>query len=246
MALPAGYRLRAELFGRWMEEQEANPSHDPTLWLLARAEGRTVGVLTGHAGGDYGWVDYLGVLTACRGRRVGMAPLRRSFATFADRGLRRVILNVDAENSTGATALHEHAGMRVINRWDLWERLLGNPRGSNSRAGAAARSAAQDAGLLLIEFGLGQHARRQQLAELLQLGDPLVHVGRLRRGGCGLRRRDGLGVGLRRVGRGRVLRRRCRHGRRVGLVLRRPPILLPALNPAVHRAGDRDRGGGLQ
>jgi mycothiol synthase len=46
---------------------------------------------------------------------------------FADRGVRRVILNVDAENSTGATALYERAGMRVINRWDLWERLLGKP-----------------------------------------------------------------------------------------------------------------------
>ena len=40
-----------------------------------------------------------------------------------------MILNVDAENSTGATALYERAGMRVINRWDLWERLLGNPGG---------------------------------------------------------------------------------------------------------------------
>jgi ribosomal protein S18 acetylase RimI-like enzyme len=56
-----------------------------------------------------------------------MALLRRSFATFADRGVRRVILNVDAENSTGATALYERAGMRVVNRWDLWERLLGKP-----------------------------------------------------------------------------------------------------------------------
>jgi ribosomal protein S18 acetylase RimI-like enzyme len=58
-----------------------------------------------------------------------MALLRRSFAMFADRGVRRVILNVDAENSTGAVALYERAGMRVINRWDLWERLLGNARG---------------------------------------------------------------------------------------------------------------------
>jgi mycothiol synthase len=120
---------RAEPFGRWMEEQEASPSHDPTLWLLARAEGRPAGVLTGHAGGDHGWVDYLGVLTACRGRGIGMALLRRSFAMFADRGVRRVILTVDAENSTGATALYEHAGMRVINGWDLWERPVGTPRG---------------------------------------------------------------------------------------------------------------------
>jgi mycothiol synthase len=120
---------RAEPFERWMEEQEASPSHDPALWLLARAEGRPAGALTGHVEGDHGWVDYLGVLTPGRGRGTGMALLRRSFAMFAGRGVRRVILNVDADNSTGATALYERAGMRVINRWDLWERLLGNPRG---------------------------------------------------------------------------------------------------------------------
>ena len=33
-------------------------------------------------------------------------------------------LNVDAENITGATALYEQVGMRVINRWDVRERAL--------------------------------------------------------------------------------------------------------------------------
>ena len=33
-----------------------------------------------------------------------------------------MLLNVDADNPTGATALYERAGMRVVNRWDLWER----------------------------------------------------------------------------------------------------------------------------
>jgi len=46
------------------------------------------------------------------------------------RGVWRVILNVDAENTTGATALYERVGMRVINRWDVWERAQGNTRGS--------------------------------------------------------------------------------------------------------------------
>jgi hypothetical protein len=32
-------------------------------------------------------------------------------------------------------------------------------------AAAAVRSAVQDAGFLLLELGLGQHTRRQQLAE---------------------------------------------------------------------------------
>jgi hypothetical protein len=50
--------------------------------------------------------------------------LARTFAALAERGVGRVYLAVDAENPTGATALYEHAGMRVVKRWDLWERLL--------------------------------------------------------------------------------------------------------------------------
>jgi mycothiol synthase len=115
-----------EPFDRWAGEQMGSPGYDPALWLLATAAGRPAGALTGHVGDDRGWVDYLGVLPPCRGRGVGAALLRRSFATFTGRGARHVILNVDAENTTGATALYERAGMRVINRWDLWERLPGN------------------------------------------------------------------------------------------------------------------------
>jgi hypothetical protein len=109
------------------------------------------------------------------------------------------------------------------------------------------RSAVQDEGFLLLELGLSQHARRQQLAELLQLGEPVTDVGWLRRDSRCLGWRDRLGVGLLRLCRGRVLRWR-RGGRscRIGLALRCPPLLLPALNPAVHGAGDRDGGGGLK
>jgi predicted N-acetyltransferase YhbS len=72
-------------------------------------------------------VDHLGVLVPCRGRGVGAALLRHSLATFAGRGVRRVILNVDAENPTGAPALYERVGMRVVKRWDLWERSSATP-----------------------------------------------------------------------------------------------------------------------
>ena len=111
-----------EPFDRWAAEHTTGPAYDPTLWLLARDGGVPVGALTASAGDDVGWVDYLAVLGSHRGRGVGSALLRRAFATFADRGLRRVRLNVDAENVTGATAVYERVGMRVVNRWDLWER----------------------------------------------------------------------------------------------------------------------------
>jgi mycothiol synthase len=86
-----------------------------------------VGVLTAKVSGDCGWVDELGVLAPSPGRGIARALLLRFFATLARRGCRQLLLNVDAENPTGATKLYEGVGMRVVNRWDLWERSLGGP-----------------------------------------------------------------------------------------------------------------------
>lgn len=119
---------RPEPFDRWDEQQTTNPSYDPTLWLLARAVERPVGALTGNAWDDDGWVDELGVLASHRGRGIATALLRRAFATFSGRGARRVRLNVDAETPSGATALYEPVGMRVVKRWDLWECAAGPSR----------------------------------------------------------------------------------------------------------------------
>jgi mycothiol synthase len=111
-----------EPFDEWIEELASRPDHDATLWLLARDQGTPVGVLTARSGDEGVWVDWLAVLAPHRGRGIGEALLRRSFASFAAQRLTRVRLNVDAENATGATALYERVGMRVVNRWDLWER----------------------------------------------------------------------------------------------------------------------------
>ena len=112
-----------EPFDRWAEEYASDPTYDPTLWLLAKDAEVPVGAL---AAGDNGWVGEIGILSSHRGRGIAAALLRRSFATFAERGVGRVMLNVDAENPTGATALYERVGMRVIKRWDLWERTSGD------------------------------------------------------------------------------------------------------------------------
>ena len=112
-----------EPFDRWVEELTADPSCDPTLWLLAREAGVPVGVLTSRAGDDGGWVEWLAILATYRGRGIGSALLHRTFRALAARGQRRVMLTVNAENLTGATVVYERAGMRVVNRWDLSERV---------------------------------------------------------------------------------------------------------------------------
>ena len=112
-------------FERWLQEEVDGPGHDPALWAKASDGPTIVGALTAAVWGDRGWVGEVGVRRSHRGRGIASALLRRSFAAFAARGIPRVLLNVDAENPTGATALYERVGMRVLKRWDLWERSLG-------------------------------------------------------------------------------------------------------------------------
>ena len=115
------WEYHPEPHDQWVADQTGRPAYDPALWLLATDAGQPAGALIGHVCEDPGWVDYLAVLAASRGRGLGAALLRRSFAMFAGRGIRRVVLAVDAENTTGATALYERAGMRVVSRFDWWE-----------------------------------------------------------------------------------------------------------------------------
>jgi mycothiol synthase len=115
------WEYHPEPHDQWVAGQTGRPAYDPALWLLATDGGRPAGALIGHVSEDRGWVDYIAVLAASRGRGAGAALLRRSFAMFAGRGIRRVVLAVDAQNATGATALYERVGMRVVSRFDWWE-----------------------------------------------------------------------------------------------------------------------------
>ena len=111
-----------EPFERWAEDWAQGAGYDPSLWRLAWADERLVGALTAAAHGDQGWVTLLGVRAEARGRGIAAALLRRAFEGFATRGVRSVVLAVDAANPTGATALYERVGMHVVKRFDLWER----------------------------------------------------------------------------------------------------------------------------
>jgi mycothiol synthase len=117
-----GYRVVP--FEEWFGNEVEVPSFDPGLWLLATEGDEAVGAITGVVWGDRGWVGELGVLAPWRGRGIASALLRRAFATFASRGLPRVMLNVDSQNSTGAVRLYERVGMRTARAWDVYEKRL--------------------------------------------------------------------------------------------------------------------------
>jgi mycothiol synthase len=111
-------------FEEWRTHHLEARDFDPSLWLLATEDGEPVGALGGVVSGDRGWIFEVGVRAPWRGRGIGSAMLRRSFATFADRGLPLVTLNVDSENPTGAVGVYERAGMRAVRGWDVYERTL--------------------------------------------------------------------------------------------------------------------------
>jgi mycothiol synthase len=113
-----------EPFEHWAQDRAQGPDYDPALWRLAWEDDRLVGALTAVVRGERAWVTELGVRREARGRGIGAALLRGAFEAIAARRIASVVLVVDAANTTGATVLYERVGMRVVKRFDVWERVL--------------------------------------------------------------------------------------------------------------------------
>ncbi len=108
------------------------PASEADLQLIAEHGDQIIAVAlcrsgTGVAAED-GWVRDLGVVPNWRRRGVGMALLREAFARFRGRGLTGVGLEVDDVTLDGAVALYRRAGMRIVRRTDVYERVLTGPR----------------------------------------------------------------------------------------------------------------------
>jgi ribosomal protein S18 acetylase RimI-like enzyme len=69
-----------------------------------------------------GWIGDLAVGAPWRRRGLGRALLLHSFRLFADAGKQRAGLGVDRDNATGALALYERVGLRVVRQSNTWER----------------------------------------------------------------------------------------------------------------------------
>jgi mycothiol synthase len=134
---PLLYRIGEESFAdhwghtttpyeEWLHWLRSMGVGDPSLWFVAEVDGVPAGVAIcrphDHGDPDCGWVSVLGVLREHRRTGLGTALLTHAFAEFQRRGRLRAELGVDAESTTGAVGLYERAGMRVLWRWDIWER----------------------------------------------------------------------------------------------------------------------------
>jgi mycothiol synthase len=102
-------------YDEWLERRKGQhrDEHGP-VWFVVR-DGDELAAVTRNdvsvAGGGY--VGAIGVRPAWRGKGLGKALLQRTFAEFWRRGTRRVTLDVDSQNETGAVRLYEGVGMQV-------------------------------------------------------------------------------------------------------------------------------------
>jgi len=109
-------------FENWAAYLLETSAFDPSLCLVATDAGTVVGAALGQANDDYGFVRQLAVAPSHRGRGLALALLHECFRRHRDRGLPATVLGVDAGNPTGALALYEKAGMRVVEQFTRWDR----------------------------------------------------------------------------------------------------------------------------
>jgi ribosomal protein S18 acetylase RimI-like enzyme len=111
-------------FDDWQKHMFNEPV-DPALWFLAQDGDQIVGAALCRVRDDgSGWVNQLAVRRPWRKRGLGLALLHHLFATFAQRGVRKVGLGVDGQSLTGAQRLYERAGMYVAARFARYEKEL--------------------------------------------------------------------------------------------------------------------------
>ncbi|MBW3592745.1 MAG: GNAT family N-acetyltransferase [Actinobacteria bacterium] len=111
-----------EPFEDWRARLVERETFDAGFWFLAVADGVPVGALVAFPSGPGGWIQGIGVRPQWRRRGLGLALLRRSFASFWDAGRTHVALSVDEANPTGAGRLYRAAGMRETQRVDRYDK----------------------------------------------------------------------------------------------------------------------------
>ncbi len=103
---------------KWMTE---DAEFDPTAWFLAESGDEVIGCALHWS---TGWLKDFAVREAERGHGLGTALLRHGFAEFAQRGVKRIGLKVDAANPTGAIRLYERHGFAPDRREGIWTLCL--------------------------------------------------------------------------------------------------------------------------
>jgi mycothiol synthase len=117
-------------FEQWEQDLiEHDEGYDGSLWFRAMDGDEVAGAIVGRPRSpedpNAGWIPDLAVRRPWRRKGVALALLQHEFRVLYDRGIRAVMLTVDAESPTGATHLYERAGMREFRRIEVYLKLVG-------------------------------------------------------------------------------------------------------------------------
>lgn len=121
-----------DLAAFWHERRDARREgpfrFDPSLWWVATDSSRIVGFsLCSESAADgrqIGRVAEVGVRPRWRARGLGYAILLHSLRELKQRGAKRIVLDVDAENVTSALRVYVKAGMTPQPAFTVWELML--------------------------------------------------------------------------------------------------------------------------
>jgi mycothiol synthase len=108
-------------FEQWRRFMLEDPSFDPKAWFLAEADGRLVGAALNW---KEGYVKDLVVHPDWRRRGLGRALMEQTLAEFVRRGVGRLTLKTDSNNSSEAWRLYERLGMRKERTYEVFHKRL--------------------------------------------------------------------------------------------------------------------------
>ena len=118
------FLFESQEYADWRRSHVDRPDFDSGLWLIGWDGGDVAGYAAASLREDGGFVDNLAVRRPWRRRGLGLALLLEEFRLLLARGATVVRLYVDAQNTTGAVELYEHAGMSIARRFDVHEKTF--------------------------------------------------------------------------------------------------------------------------
>lgn len=114
----------------WKHYLETDKLFDPDLYFLAidtktdAIAGIALCRIEQIGKPDAAYVEEFAVLPDYRRQGLGLAMLHYAFGEFYKRGREKVALHVDSDSLTGATRLYEKAGMKSIETWMNFQKII--------------------------------------------------------------------------------------------------------------------------
>lgn len=115
----------AQSYDAWRSYMTDHDEFDPSLWFLVERNDALVAcALHWKEHNRRGWLKDIAVHESMRGRGLGKSLVRHGLHAYADRGVERVGLKVDAANPTGAPGLYAREGFVIDQHLEIWRKAL--------------------------------------------------------------------------------------------------------------------------